>query len=206
MLLFQARLLEATQLDDLAGTDARRPAQEIKLHKKERYWQGLFVCSLDTHVLPQPNIIAGPHSVGETQAQVPYEVVVAMNRALRIWQPNPRGVLNSGAAFKASVDLSAGGKYMTSKQAPLLGTILDYLVYINCWAGLNVRFGLRLLDSLSAAEREELTNLYISLNELLRHFWSCFPTDTQQLVTKAHHMKDTLVKFRDMKVIPFQVS
>ncbi|CAG0883401.1 unnamed protein product [Cyprideis torosa] len=127
--------------------------------------------------------LQGPDSTAATTARtVPSaspSMIAAIQRSLISWEPNPSGAIKADVALKVTVDLSTGGKFMTAKPTPPT-------------------------DMLSEADRKELSNLYISLGELLRHFWSCFPTDTPLLVDKVHRMKDTLAKFMDLKVKPFQ--
>jgi len=50
----------------------------------------------------------------------------------------------------------------------------------------------------------DLRQLYSSLCELIRHFWSSFPPTTPELQEKAKKMYETLQKFQSMKVRPFE--
>ena len=53
----------------------------------------------------------------------------------------------------------------------------------------------------------DLRQLYGSLSELLRHFWSCFvptPPTTTALQEKATKMFETLTKFQMVKLRPFE--
>ncbi|XP_067931403.1 general transcription factor IIH subunit 1-like [Watersipora subatra] len=52
--------------------------------------------------------------------------------------------------------------------------------------------------------RAELKNLYCALNELLRHFWACFPTQTKQLEEKLVKMEQNLQRFTTSKLQPFK--
>lgn len=42
-----------------------------------------------------------------------------------------------------------------------------------------------ILEMVSADIQLELKNLYHALSELLRHFWTCFPTTTKALEEKV---------------------
>ena len=50
----------------------------------------------------------------------------------------------------------------------------------------------------------ELKQLYGSLCELSRHFWGCFPPTTPALREKTRKMYDTLRKFQQVKLRPFE--
>lgn len=52
---------------------------------------------------------------------------------------------------------------------------------------------------------KELRNLYLSLNELLNHFWRAFPLNTPDAEAKAIQMHETLQRFQMVKVKPFEV-
>ncbi|KAF5302911.1 hypothetical protein FQA39_LY02091 [Lamprigera yunnana] len=51
---------------------------------------------------------------------------------------------------------------------------------------------------------KEVRNLYLSLSELLNHFWKCFPTTTVTLEQKAVKMHEALNRFHGAKVKPFE--
>ncbi|CAH0393714.1 unnamed protein product [Bemisia tabaci] len=50
----------------------------------------------------------------------------------------------------------------------------------------------------------ELRTLTRSLNELLRHFWKCFPPLTANLEQKAIRMHEALRRFHEVKMKPFE--
>ncbi|CAN0921061.1 General transcription and DNA repair factor IIH subunit TFB1-1 [Linum grandiflorum] len=54
--------------------------------------------------------------------------------------------------------------------------------------------GESLLDGLPPPIREELLHHWISIEELLRHFWSSYPLTTQYLNTKVTRLKDAMSK------------
>ncbi|KAB0799219.1 hypothetical protein PPYR_07099 [Photinus pyralis] len=51
---------------------------------------------------------------------------------------------------------------------------------------------------------KEVRNLYLSLSELLNHFWKCFPPTTSTLEQKAVKMHEALHRFHGTKVKPFE--
>ncbi|KAH0550539.1 general transcription factor IIH subunit 1 [Cotesia glomerata] len=51
---------------------------------------------------------------------------------------------------------------------------------------------------------KELRNVYVSLCELLKHFWRSFPPTTPQLEEKVVRMHETLRKFHNSKLTPFE--
>lgn len=51
---------------------------------------------------------------------------------------------------------------------------------------------------------KDLRQLYISLGELLRHFWSCFPVTTPALEDKLMKTHESLRKFQNAKIKPFE--
>jgi len=61
-----------------------------------------------------------------------------------------------------------------------------------------------LAEKCPASVQADLRQLYASLCELIRHFWSAFPPTTPELQEKATKMVDTLQKFHSMKVRPFE--
>ncbi|KAK4886807.1 hypothetical protein RN001_003078 [Aquatica leii] len=51
---------------------------------------------------------------------------------------------------------------------------------------------------------KEVRNLYLSLSELLNHFWKCFPPTTVTLEQKAVKMHEALNRFHGARVKPFE--
>ncbi|TDG50242.1 hypothetical protein AWZ03_003458 [Drosophila navojoa] len=52
--------------------------------------------------------------------------------------------------------------------------------------------------------QRDLRHLYLSLLELLKHFWNCFPPTTEELEAKLQRMHDTLQRFKMAKLVPFE--
>jgi len=61
-----------------------------------------------------------------------------------------------------------------------------------------------LAEQCPVSVQADLRQLYSSLCELIRHFWSAFPPTTPELQEKARKMYDTLQKFHSVKVRPFE--
>lgn len=61
-------------------------------------------------------------------------------------------------------------------------------------------------DQLPGNLHKELGQVYSSAGELLRHFWSCFPPRTPQLQEKLHKMHETLCRYHNATIRPFQVG
>lgn len=64
--------------------------------------------------------------------------------------------------------------------------------------------GVRTGDQLPGNLHKELGQVYSSAGELLRHFWSCFPPRTPQLQEKLHKMHETLCRYHNVTIRPFQ--
>lgn len=97
---------------------------------------------------------------------------------------NCRNVLTARSAVSVLNDLSPGGALMKSSTQELLAE-----------------------QQYPASVHQDLKQLYVSLAELLRHFWACFspmPPTTPQLQEKAKKMHETLRKFQMVKLRPFE--
>ena len=93
---------------------------------------------------------------------------------------NCKNVLTPRNAVSVLNDLSPGGALMKSSTQELLAEQYPITVH------------------------QDLKQLYVSLSELLRHFWACFspmPPTTPQLTSKANKMHETLRKFEMVKLI-----
>ncbi|TPP61553.1 Transcription initiation factor TFIIH subunit 1 [Fasciola gigantica] len=59
---------------------------------------------------------------------------------------------------------------------------------------------------LNAEQARELSLLYASASELLRHFWACFPVTNPELAEKLDRIANSLTRFRVSKVAHFAAS
>lgn len=59
---------------------------------------------------------------------------------------------------------------------------------------------------LNAEQTRELSLLYASASELLRHFWACFPVTNPELAEKLDRIANSLTRYRVSKVAHFAAS
>lgn len=103
-----------------------------------------------------------------------------LHQEIEAWNPSGTNVLTSSCALSALGELSPGGALMKNAQhIPIKDTVPEDV-------------------------QRELRSTYVALQELLRHFWSCFPATTPQLEEKAVNMRSTLERFQYAKLQPFQ--
>ena len=57
-----------------------------------------------------------------------------------------------------------------------------------------------LKETVSAEIQKELKEIYFATNELLRHFWACFPVTSERLEEKLIKMKETLEKYKFTRI------
>ncbi|XP_040575563.1 general transcription factor IIH subunit 1 [Lepeophtheirus salmonis] len=101
--------------------------------------------------------------------------------SLRTWKnTRPPNVLTASKAVSTLTDLTPGGALMKGSQSQALA------------------------ESCPETVQQDLKQVYISLGELLRHFWACYPPTTPQLQEKASKMFETLKKFERVKIRPFE--
>lgn len=106
-------------------------------------------------------------------------------------------------------ELSPGGALMRGFQEQSLAR--TFCIFIN--------FGRRRIKSNDTKNRrflfaelvppdveKELRNLYLSLSELLKHFWNSFPPTTPECESKAVRMHEALQRFQMAKLKPFEVK
>ena len=95
------------------------------------------------------------------------------------WKLSLNNCLSSPAAITALSELSPGGAFLKTSQT------------------------ISLKDVIPLDIQKELKQLYFSCNELLRHFWNCFPVTSDILEEKVTQMKATLERFQFTKIQPF---
>lgn len=96
-------------------------------------------------------------------------------------QRTPHKVLVSAtAAVNALGELSPGGALMRGFQEQSLAQLVPPDV------------------------EKELRSIYLSLSELLRHFWRSFPPTTPELEARAVRMHESLQRFQMAKITPFE--
>lgn len=115
-----------------------------------------------------------PRELDETQYQL---IRVAESWIHRAQQKCP---VSATSAVNALGELSPGGALMRGFQEQSLAQLVPSDV------------------------EKELRHLYLSLSELLKHFWSAFPTTTLDLETRAVRMHEALQRFKMVKLAPFE--
>uniref|UniRef100_T1JKT1 BSD domain-containing protein n=1 Tax=Strigamia maritima TaxID=126957 RepID=T1JKT1_STRMM len=108
------------------------------------------------------------------------EGVEQVHSAISGWEPRLTDVLHNNGAVTVLSELSPGGALMTRTHFDNLQQKVPQQVH------------------------DELKNLYSAVCELLRHFWSCFPVNSEFLEQKVVRMRDNLERFQYAKLKPFQ--
>ncbi|XP_058830259.1 general transcription factor IIH subunit 1-like [Topomyia yanbarensis] len=174
----RARILEKIHYDDLEDdSDSSKQSKQLNLTKIERYLHG-----------PVPTSSTGGVSTGFHDPQLEYglpdleSVNSCIMQATGSWNNRtPHKVLVSAAsAVNALMELSPGGALMRGFQEQSLAQLVPPDI------------------------EKEIRNLYLSLLELLKHFWKCFPPTTPQMETQASRMHDALQRFSMAKLKPFE--
>jgi transcription initiation factor TFIIH subunit 1 len=109
------------------------------------------------------------------------DLVKTMSVPLGSSHQNATTLITPGQAINAIGELTPGGSLMKGFQHESLAA------------------------SLPADIDADLKTHYLSVCELLRHFWACFPPTTPQLEEKAISMHETLHRFHAAKLKPFEV-
>uniref|UniRef100_A0A2M3Z7A2 General transcription factor IIH subunit 1 n=1 Tax=Anopheles braziliensis TaxID=58242 RepID=A0A2M3Z7A2_9DIPT len=182
----RARIQAKITYDDLEGDEEehqrQQRAKQLNLTKIERYLHG-----------PVPATAAsgfGDHGGGGEAsgsggaALHDFDTLEAMivEAANTSWgSRTPHKLLVSpAAAVSALGDLSPGGTLMRGFQEQSLAQLVPPDI------------------------EKEVRNLYLSLLELLKEFWKCFPPTTPQLEAEATRMHDILQRFAMVKLKPFE--
>ncbi|XP_053203472.1 general transcription factor IIH subunit 1-like [Panonychus citri] len=108
-----------------------------------------------------------------------FQSVYHQDEILSNWRLSLNGSLSSPAAITALSALSPGGSYFKNTHIVSLKDVIP--------------------DEIQS----QLKQLYFSCNELLRHFWACFPVTNPLIEEKLCQMKATLERFQFTKVQPF---
>jgi transcription initiation factor TFIIH subunit 1 len=128
---------------------------------------------------PEDPVRPDPVNLSEMSAKR-LSAIQSQDRNIRDWKPNLLCSLNGVSALAALNELVPGGSLM----------LVDRSVELTLSVPLDVQ--------------KELKNIYFAGNELLRHFWSCFPVTSDKLEEKLIQMKGTLEKFKSGKLEPLK--
>ncbi|KAI0213338.1 General transcription factor IIH subunit 1 [Lamellibrachia satsuma] len=161
------------------------PSKKAKLQEKVEYVDlapssssgsapGLRLTRLDRY-------LHGPTVVTTAQYHTNDDVLRASRTVVQemlSWQPQLTQVLPNNIAASVLGELSPGGALMQGCMSRELHQMVTPDIQL------------------------ELKHLYNAVCELLRHFWSCFPTTSKSLEEKAVRMKDSLERFQYAKLLP----
>lgn len=121
-------------------------------------------------------IPGGPNTI-ISQSNVDEHVAALLN-----WEPKLAECISPKDATEAMNNLSPAGFLMRSTQSN------------------------RLEDTVAEDLQMKLRSVYLASNELLRHFWMCFPAVEPSLEAKLIKLHETLKKFESTKLMSFQDS
>lgn len=116
------------------------------------------------------------------QAHVTSSMMREYRESMDRWRPNLAACVEPKDATDALKNLSPAGYLMRSTNTN------------------------RLEDTVPEEVQQRLRSTYSASNELLRHFWLCFPVVDQSLETKLVKLHETLKKFEFNKLQPFHDS
>lgn len=123
------------------------------------------------------SIVAQPSQSGLSQAAINDHA-----EALKAWEPQLTDCIAPKDATEALKNLSPRGYLMRSTNTH------------------------RLTDTIPEEVQDRLKMIYKASNEILRHFWMCFPATDQSLENKLTKLNETLEKFQSSKLQPFYES
>uniref|UniRef100_A0A182P5F2 General transcription factor IIH subunit 1 n=1 Tax=Anopheles epiroticus TaxID=199890 RepID=A0A182P5F2_9DIPT len=179
----KARIQAKITYDDLEGEDDERTrVKQLNLTKIERYLHGPVPATGSAG--GQDSSLSSNQKRGGDGSLHDFETTHAMilEAANGTWSNRtPHKLLVSpAAAVSALGDLSPGGALMRGFQEQSLAQLVPPDI------------------------EKEVRNLYLSLLELLKEFWKCFPPTTPQLEAEATRMHDILQRFAMVKLKPFE--
>ncbi|KAH8333297.1 hypothetical protein KR074_008421 [Drosophila pseudoananassae] len=172
------RLIEKIHYEDLGDpvTELGEDGKPLETNTKSKQFE---LSKVERYLNgPVQNSIYDPLYDSESLEEVQYKLVRNseswLNRSVQ------RSVICSKAAVNALGELSPGGSMMRGFQEQSAGQLVpnDF--------------------------QRELRHLYLSLSELLKHFWSCFPPTSDELEAKLQRMHETLHRFKQAKLVPFE--
>uniref|UniRef100_A0A8D8AW16 General transcription factor IIH subunit 1 n=1 Tax=Culex pipiens TaxID=7175 RepID=A0A8D8AW16_CULPI len=175
----RARIQEKIHYDDLEDDpDASLAPKQLNLTKIERYLHGPVPSTTPSSGGGGGSSFHDPQDAGHDMESVNG----CIQQATGSWNNRtPHKVLVSAkAAVGALGELSPGGALMRGFQEQSLAQLVPPDI------------------------EKEIRNLYLSLLELLKHFWKCFPPTSPQQETQAVRMHEALQRFTMAKLKPFE--
>lgn len=177
----KVRLEEKTELEDLDAQAMLDPSEwsarnskVLSIADKQRYLEG-------------PVISDGNSSFSHNYGHLLHhnklsllELIRCQDKIVNDWKLALTNCLSSAAAITALSELSPGGAFIKTSHTISLKEVIPVDI------------------------QNQLETLYFSCNELLRHFWACFPVTNPLIEEKLVQMKSTLEKFQVTKLQPFR--
>lgn len=171
------RLEEWTQMEDLQQSDSQSvKIPVLNITNSDRYLSGPIPNGDNCDIYNNSYSYDSNHNNSDNNA---FHSYFQMKNLVTNWRPRCQSSLTSASAISALSELSPGGALMKTSHRT------------------------NLKDEVPLDVQKELKNLTLALNELLRHFWSCFPATTPQIEDKLYQMKSTLERFQYVKLQPF---
>ena len=168
------KLQDKTVYDDL----------ELQMVNEGNDWTGVGTRPLN--IWHKERYMIGPTPIstesfgGQTSVSSLCSAVNTEVEKLSQWNPDLSSSLNPVNALAALNELRPGGSLM------------------------KVNTSIELTASVPLEVQKELKNIYSAGNELLRHFWQCFPVTNERSEEKLQQMKTTLEKFQFAKLQPLE--
>uniref|UniRef100_A0A6B2EJP2 General transcription factor IIH subunit 1 n=1 Tax=Phlebotomus kandelakii TaxID=1109342 RepID=A0A6B2EJP2_9DIPT len=175
----RARIMEKIAFEDLQGVPSG--SQEGGGGESSGAKMQLNLTKVERY-LHGPVPVAGNNAESDEPMQDLDSVQIHLFNLTDSWNTRtPHKVLVSAtSAVNALSELSPGGALMPGFQEQSLAQLVP-----------------------PEAEKE-LKHLYLSMSELLRHFWTSFPPTTQELEAKVVKMHEALQRFQMAKLKPFE--
>ncbi|XP_074595365.1 transcription factor B1 [Brevipalpus obovatus] len=184
--LKKVRLQEKIELEDLDADAVLDPIERcikesktLSISDKRRYLEGPApVIDPNTSGYSHFNNTSARYALPNNRSSM-LELVRYQENVLTNWRLDLRNCLSSPAAITALSELSPGGAFLKSYHTVCLK------------------------ETIPAEVQSQLEQLYFSCNELLKHFWHCFPAANPLLEDKLTKMKSHLERFQLNKIQPF---
>ncbi|XP_068595574.1 general transcription factor IIH subunit 1 [Brachionichthys hirsutus] len=162
------------------------PVKKVKLHEALEYEDlqgGNRPKTVALNLKKSDRYAHGPVPLQSQHYKTSQDIINSVNfirHEMINYKPNLTQVMSSTAASSAIAALSPGGVLMQQGAQQAINQMIPN------------------------EAQTELKHLYAAAGELLRHFWSCFPVNSQFLEEKVMKMKSNLEKFQVTKLRPFQ--
>lgn len=169
------KLIEKTLIEDLSNEPSSDPNEWMALDSR-----ALSIHGKERQYMVGPTANNSMDMNGGNREYSELAITQKQLLSVREFEPNLRKFLSPPHYLSALSELSPGGALMRANTTN------------------------ELKDSVPPDVHKELINSYMACNELLRHFWSCFPIVSEKLEEKLAQMKHSLEKFSDAKLQPLQ--